>query len=80
MGLAEMGYMRRTTKSPRKVALVALEVATEALPPYFHPSSPKKYTQAQLFACLVLKEFHRTDYRGITAILADTPSLCTPWV
>ena len=68
--------MSTTSKSPRKVALVALEVGKEALPDYSHRFSPKVFTQAQLFACLVLKQFFRTDYRGIMGILADTPSLC----
>jgi hypothetical protein len=67
--------MSRTSKSPRKVALVALDVGKEALPQYSHRFSPKVFTQAQLFVCLVLKEFFKTDYRGIAAILADTPDL-----
>ena len=29
-----------------------------------------------MYACLVLKTFHKTDYRGIVAILADAPQLC----
>ena len=68
--------MSTTSKSPRKVALVALDVGKQALPAYCHRFSPKVYTQPQLFACLVLKEFFKTDYRGIMGILADTPSLC----
>jgi len=68
--------MSTTSKSPRKVALVALEVGKEALPDYSHRFSPKVFTQPQLFACLVLKQFFRTDYRGIMGILADTPNLC----
>jgi len=68
--------MSTTSKSPRKVARVALAVGQEALPAYAHRFSPKVFTQAQLFACLVLKEFFKADYRGITGILADTPSLC----
>ena len=67
--------MSTTSKSPRKVALVALAVGKEALAAYSHRFSPKVFTQAQLLACLALKEFFKTDYRGITAILADTPSL-----
>ena len=67
--------MSRTSKSPKKVALAALDVGKQALPDYSHQFSPKVFTQAQLFACLVLKEFFRTDYRGIVAILADTPDL-----
>jgi len=68
--------MSTTSKSPRKVALVALQVGKDALPAYCHRFSPKVFTQPQLFTCLVLKEFFKTDYRGITAILTDTPSLC----
>jgi len=67
--------MSTTSKSPRKVALVALEIGKEALPQYSHLCSPKKFTQPQLFACLVLKEFFKTDYRGIEAILADHSDL-----
>jgi hypothetical protein len=67
--------MSTTCKSPRKVAQVALAVGTDALPPYSHRFSPRKFTQPQLFACLVLKEFYKTDYRGIAAILADNSDL-----
>lgn len=43
--------------------------------PYSHRNSPKKFTQHQLFALLVLKEFHNTTYRGIWGILKDSPNL-----
>jgi DDE family transposase len=64
-----------TSKSPQAVALAALATARRALPAYSHPSSPKKFTQHQLFACLVLTNFLKTDYRGIVAHLADHPPL-----
>ena len=67
--------MSQTSKSPQKVALAALAVAKDALAPYAHRFSPKKFTQYQLFACLVLKGFFRTDYRGIAEILRDMPEL-----
>ena len=63
--------MSQTSKSPRKVLLVAYAVAKDALPAYAHRFSPKKFTQHQLFACLVLKEFLKTDYRGVAALLID---------
>ena len=66
--------MSTTSKSPRRVLLKAYAVAKDALPAYTHPCSPKKFTQPQLFACLVLKEFLKTDYRGIVGILRDAPS------
>ena len=68
--------MSRTSKSPRAVALEALATARRALPRYSGPFSRHDYTLAQHFACLVLKSFFRTDYRGVAAILADLPDLC----
>jgi Transposase DDE domain len=63
--------MSKLTKSPLRVAREALAVATGRLRPYAHKFSPKKFTQPQLFACLVLKTFLKTDYRGLVAHLAD---------
>lgn len=57
------------------VARVAYEAALESLPSYTHPKSPKKFTQPQLAACLVLKEFFKTDYRGIAAIIEDSSDI-----
>ena len=54
---------------------VAYLVARRSLPAYSHRCSPKKFTQHQLFACLVLKEFFRLDYRGVEALLAESDSL-----
>lgn len=65
----------RTSKSPKAVARAALVAAERVLPFYTHPNSPKKFTQHQLFACLVLKNFLKTDYRGVVAHLADHPEL-----
>ncbi len=65
----------RTSKSPRRVLQVAHEAARRALPAYGHLYSPKKFTQPQLVACLVLKDFLRLDYRGLAAALADQPEL-----
>ena len=56
--------------------LAALETARRSLPEYRCKHSPKKFTQHQLFACLVLKNFLRTDYRGVVAHLRDCVSLC----
>lgn len=67
--------MAKTTKSPIKVAREALRLGAQGLSPYGHKHSPKKYTQAQLFAVLALKYFFRTDYRGIVAILEDSSEL-----
>ena len=67
--------MATTSKSPQRVVRAALATARRALPAYRHRFSPKVYTQHQLFACLVLKNFLKTDYRGVTAQLVDSPAL-----
>ncbi|MEN6450093.1 MAG: transposase, partial [Thermoguttaceae bacterium] len=68
--------MSRTCKSPRTVLVTAWMVAKAVLPAYSHRSSPKKFTQHQLFACLVLKAFLKTDYRGLMACLQDAAAWC----
>jgi hypothetical protein len=67
--------MAATSKSPRKILTVGYLIGKLALPDYAHKFSPKTYTQPQLFACLVLKEFLHRDYRGIEELLRDTPEL-----
>ena len=68
--------MSKTTKSPKKVAAAAYHIARNTLPEHFSRYSPKKFTQHQLFVCLVLKTFFCTDYRGIVQILNDCHDLC----
>jgi hypothetical protein len=70
-----MLIMPITSKSPKLILQAVLEVARRALPLYSHPCSPKIFTQHQLFACLVLKESLRLDYRGVEALLNDVPAL-----
>jgi hypothetical protein len=67
--------MSTLTKSPLRVTREALAVAQRRLPCYCHKFSPKKFTQPQLFACLVLKAFLKADYRGLAAHLADHSDL-----
>jgi transposase len=67
--------MSLTSKSPQDVAREALAAGTAALAPYSHKFSPKTFTQPQLFACLVLRKFYKTDYRGIAAQLHDHSDL-----
>ena len=63
-----------TSKSPRKVLVLAHQLAQEALPSYGSRFSRKDYTRAQLFACLVLREHQRKSFRGIEALLSDSPT------
>jgi Transposase DDE domain len=68
--------MSKLRKSPLRVAREAFRTAERILPYYAHRFSPHVYCQPQLFTCLVLKTFFKTDYRGIVAILEDMPELC----
>lgn len=67
--------MSTSSKSPRRVLLVAHETARRSLKPYAHRFAPKKFTQYQLFAYLVLKTHQNEDYRGICQLLEDCPEL-----
>jgi hypothetical protein len=67
--------MSTFSKSPLRVARRALAAGQAALRDHRHKHSPRKYTQPQLFACLVLKVFAKTDYRGIAQRLADLSDL-----
>lgn len=65
----------KSSKSTLAVAKVAFRAARDSLPDYRHNKSPKKFTQPQLLACLVVKEFLRLDYRGIHVLLAEWSDL-----
>ena len=67
--------MRSMTKSPIRLAKTALKTARFSLSLYSCPKSPHKYTQHQLFACLVLKEFLKKDLRGFVQLLAEWSDL-----
>jgi hypothetical protein len=70
-----MSTTRVMSKSPKQIALRALEAARQALPVYSATRSPKKFTQHQHFAIAALRQFFRVDYRGIVAILGDSSDL-----
>lgn len=53
--------MYTLTKSALCLARNALAIGQAALRRYAHKYSPKLYTQPQLFACLVVKVFFKTD-------------------
>jgi len=65
----------KTSLSLLAVLRQAWLVAQAAMKPYSHRNNPKKFTQHQLFALLVLKEFHNTTYRGVWGITKDSPAL-----
>ena len=59
------------TKSPLTLAKLALKTAQQVLPAYSDLRSRHDFTQAQVFAILVLRQFFKTDYRGIVKILQE---------
>jgi hypothetical protein len=61
----------KTSKSTLTVARMALRAARDSLPDHAKAKSPKKFTQPQLVACLVIKEFRQLDYRGTQTLLAE---------
>jgi hypothetical protein len=63
--------MRSMTKSPLHLAREALLVGEASLPRFSCAHSRHDFTQAQLFALLVLKQALKTDYRGIVALAAE---------
>ena len=65
----------RMSKSPLAVAQMALQVGNASFPPFSHRNSRKEFTQAQLFALLMLRQFFRVDFRGLVAILKDSRDL-----
>jgi hypothetical protein len=62
-----------TSKSPRKVLKLAYALGVEVLPKYFSPFSRHAFTKPQLFACLVLREHQKKSFRGLEALLIDSP-------
>ena len=63
--------MRAMTKSAVRLVHKAIAVGRSALVRYSSRFSRHDYTQAQFFALRVLKQFLRTDYRGLVALLAE---------
>ncbi len=70
-----MATSRPMTKSPLKLARMALSVARESIPAYSSKFSRKDFTQHQHFALMALREFLKTDYRGLEQMLKDWAEL-----
>jgi hypothetical protein len=54
---------------------MALRAARDSLPDYAKTKSPRKFTQPQLMACLVIKEFLKLDYRSTHILLSEWSDL-----
>ena len=62
-------------RSAVRVAREALAAGRAALPDYGSLYSRRDDMQPQLFALLVLRQFLRTDYRGVVALFAEWSEL-----
>jgi hypothetical protein len=71
--------MRGMTKSAVRVAREALAIGRRSFPAYDCRTSRHDFTQAQLFALLVLRQFLRTDYRGLVTLVVGGRSCKRPW-
>jgi hypothetical protein len=57
------------------VASLSLRVARRFAADYSHPKSPRKFTQPQLLACLVLRAYLKATYRGVIEVLEVSDAL-----
>lgn len=58
-----------------RIAELARIVAADELPAYSCPKSPRRFTQPQLLACLILRAHLKQTYRGIADLLATSDEL-----
>jgi len=62
-----------TSQSPRMVFITAHFIGKRLFRNYAGPFCRHDFTRAQLFACLVLREFFGLSYRGTEQLLRDSP-------
>src|SRR5580700_4161574 len=58
-----------------RVAALAMQLGSRHLADYGANTSRHDFTQRQLMACLILRAYTKTTYRGILELLAVSPSL-----
>lgn len=58
-----------------RFARLALAVGRDTLPDYSHPKSPRRFTQPQLLACLLLRARLKLTYRATADLLAAADGL-----
>ncbi len=67
--------MRRMSKSAVRVAREALAAGRAALPEYWQPLFAARLHAGAALRVLVLRQFLRTDYRGVVALVAEWAEL-----
>jgi hypothetical protein len=63
----------KTSRSPRMVFITAHFIGQKVFREYSGRFSRRDFTLAQLFACLVLREFYGLSYRRTEQLLRDSP-------
>lgn len=58
-----------------EVARLSLRLSSRYMQPYSHAKSPKKFTQAQLMTCLILRAYLKTTYRGVIDVVDASAEL-----
>lgn len=58
-----------------EVASLSIRLGRKYVEPYSHLNSPHKFTQEQLLACLILRAYLKTTYRGIIELLDASDAL-----
>ena len=67
--------MRTRSNTLLDVAKLSVVIARRYMQDYSHSKSPKKFTQAQLTACLILRAYLKTTYRGVIDVLDASEKL-----
>ncbi len=65
----------RPVQTIEQVAALAMKLGARHLSDYGANTSRHDFTQRQLMACLILRAYTKTTYRGILELLAVSPSL-----
>jgi len=70
-----MSDAARPVQTIEQVAALAMQLGSRHLADYGANTSRHDFTQRQLMACLILRAYTKTTYRGILELLAVSPSL-----
>jgi hypothetical protein len=70
-----MSDAARPVQTIEQVAAFAMQLGSRHLADYGANTSRHDFTQRQLMACLILRAYTKTTYRGILELLAVSPSL-----
>src|SRR5580698_5245660 len=70
-----MSKTRPSAQTIEQVAALAMQLGARHLSDYGANTSRHDFTQRQLMACLILRAYTKTTYRGLLELLAVSPSL-----